>query len=780
MIDKKVEMIKLESEIANIREQLEKIPKHPTETKTRSWTEEQTPQTPHTVMTDLTDPSDPNRPSQNLADTLQSKQVLTSCIAVENLPEPTCNGGQTKSDPPAPQDPHKTPSLTPTEPPSNGSRDINHPINPSPNDTCLTLSPALTTSPSCTGGHRDPLSSTPGPLGPYKRSVACQSRGPSQGPLRSPSQLPCIKEKKFTKDHDTSSIGKSNYNKLEKSTSPPHPEARKQPQSPCSTAPRTGAPEPPGQPSSRSPPSPTSQENPKKIKNEGTILEQLEPLPPTHHPYIEAEQNPPPPQPPSRTAPGTWAPKPPGQKASRSPPSLGEKGKPEKKNSAMQLYKLETLPSPQLPHRAADIGPPPPPSSRPCSTAPGTWAPKPPGQQASRSPPSLGEKSKPEKKKSAMQLYKLARQLPDPPPPPSRTADPSPHPSRPCSTAPGTWAPEPPGQAASSSPPSLVQQDRTEKGKLELNRYKQLEPLPDPPPPPSNRAADPSPPLPPPPPRVCSTAPGRWASQSTQASVSSPPPGPTEKEKPKIKKLKINPWQPIESSPSGTPRWASSRTACTPAAGMRGSQPGQHQDCGRTSPRVSVPEIMKIENNSEHAWLDPPVLGREEGQLGQQLRQHQDAGRLREADAGENTVRSPFHRLERTAAKKRGHEDDSEIEQAEVKIAPKKVKNDEKFNEGGGHKAPEKSKIGEKLSTIKEKIAKYNRQANKKLQQDKPGQKTVKPGTSITTTTQQQQQHGGTTTTTTSKKKTTKGANLKIDGQQEITTLFKKLENNNK
>ena len=97
---------------------------------------------------------------------------------------------------------------------------------------------------------------------------------------------------------------------------------------------------------------------------------------------------------------------------------------------------------------------------------------------------------------------------------------------------------------------------------------------------------------------------------------------------------------------------------------------------------------MKIENNSEHAWLDPPVLGREEGQLGQQLRQHQDAGRLREADAGENTVRSPFHRLERTAAKKRGHEDDSEIEQAEVKIAPKKVKNDEKFNEGGGAQSP--------------------------------------------------------------------------------------------
>ena len=114
---------------------------------------------------------------------------------------------------------------------------------------------------------------------------------------------------------------------------------------------------------------------------------------------------------------------------------------------------------------------------------------------------------------------------------------------------------------------------------------------------------------------------------------------------------------------------------------------------------------MKIENNSEHAWLDPPVLGREEGQLGQQLRQHQDAGRLREADAGENTVRSPFHRLERTAAKKRGHEDDSEIEQAEVKIAPKKVKNDEKFNEGGGGTKPLKN----------QKLVKNSQPSKKKL-----------------------------------------------------------------
>ena len=106
------------------------------------------------------------------------------------------------------------------------------------------------------------------------------------------------------------------------------------------------------------------------------------------------------------------------------------------------------------------------------------------------------------------------------------------------------------------------------------------------------------------------------------------------------------------------------------------------------SPETSVPEKIKIENNSEHAWLDTPVLGREGGKLRQQHRHHQDAGRLREvreADARENTVSSPSHRLERTAAKKRGHEDDSEIE---VKIAPKKAKNKEKFNEGG-HKAPE-------------------------------------------------------------------------------------------
>ena len=105
---------------------------------------------------------------------------------------------------------------------------------------------------------------------------------------------------------------------------------------------------------------------------------------------------------------------------------------------------------------------------------------------------------------------------------------------------------------------------------------------------------------------------------------------------------------------------------------------------------------MKIENNSEHAWLDTPVLGREGGKLRQQHRHHQDAGRLREvreADARENTVSSPSHRLERTAAKKRGHEDDSEIEQAEVKIAPKKAKNEEKFNEGGGIKPLKNQKL---------------------------------------------------------------------------------------
>ena len=93
---------------------------------------------------------------------------------------------------------------------------------------------------------------------------------------------------------------------------------------------------------------------------------------------------------------------------------------------------------------------------------------------------------------------------------------------------------------------------------------------------------------------------------------------------------------------------------------------------------------MKLEINSETAWLDPPGLGREEGQLGQQRRQHRGAGRLREVDARENTVSSSSHRLARTAAKKRSHEDDSEIGQAEVRKAPKKAKNDEKFNGGGG------------------------------------------------------------------------------------------------
>ena len=416
--------------------------------------------------------------------------------------------------------PDTSPSLTITVPPCTGDRTSQLPPNPNslpnawihqeftvprPNGskTCLTPPTPSTTSPPCTGGRTDQAQTNPTLPGPARGLVACLSRGPSP----SLSRLPCIN--KFRNNHDTRSTKNPSDKKLESSPPPTSLPAGKTTPSPppprqSSTAPRTGASQPPGQPGSRSPPSLVQQEEPRKIKInlESKNWKQLETLPSSHLLHRAADIGPPPPPSsrPCSTAPGTWAPKPPGQQASRSPPSLGEKGKPEKKNSAMQLYKLETLPSPQLPHRAADIGPPPPPSSRPCSTAPGTWAPKPPGQQASRSPPSLGEKSKPEKKKSAMQLYKLARQLPDPPPPPSRTADPSPHPSRPCSTAPGTWAPEPPGQAASSSPPSLVQQDRTEKGKLELNRYKQLEPLPDPPPPPSNRAADPSPPLPPPPP----------------------------------------------------------------------------------------------------------------------------------------------------------------------------------------------------------------------------------------------------------------------------------------
>ena len=89
------------------------------------------------------------------------------------------------------------------------------------------------------------------------------------------------------------------------------------------------------------------------------------------------------------------------------------------------------------------------------------------------------------------------------------------------------------------------------------------------------------------------------------------------------KKLEMmNPWQPQESLPSQTPRWASSRTASTPAAGMRGSQPGPKQDCKNPTPEMnaSVSEKFKIKNYIEQARLDPPVLGREGGQHGQQHR----------------------------------------------------------------------------------------------------------------------------------------------------------------
>ena len=374
---------------------------------------------------------------------------------------------------------------------------------------------------------------------------------------------------------------------------------------------------------------------------------------------------PPPSSPPpglSSTAPRTGASQPPGQSGRRSPPSLVKQEDPRNSKIKLRSKYFEALPPSDLPHGTAEAGPPPPPRPRPCSTAPGSWATKPPGSQASRSPPSL---------------------------------DPGSHPTRPCRTAPGTWATEPPGPAACSSPSSLAQRSIPKKKNSILIWSKLLEPLPDPPPPPPDSAADLSPSLPPPPPRSCRTAPGRWAPQSPRASASSSPPGPIETEKPKTIGLKTKPWLPTEQSPSGTPRSASSTAASTPAAGTRGSQPGQQHDCGRPSPRAAVPEKIELEINSETAWLDPPGLGREEGQLGQQRRQHRGSGSLREADGRENPVSSSSNMLARTAAKKRNHEDDSEIGQAGVRIAPKKAKNDEKFNGGGGGLKPLKNqKLG--------------------------------------------------------------------------------------
>ena len=70
---------------------------------------------------------------------------------------------------------------------------------------------------------------------------------------------------------------------------------------------------------------------------------------------------------------------------------------------------------------------------------------------------------------------------------------------------------------------------------------------------------------------------------------------------------------------------------------------------------ASISEKFKIKNYIEQAHLDPPVLGREGGQHGQQHRLHQDKGHhreAREADATEGPVSSPSYRLARTAENK--------------------------------------------------------------------------------------------------------------------------------
>ena len=70
---------------------------------------------------------------------------------------------------------------------------------------------------------------------------------------------------------------------------------------------------------------------------------------------------------------------------------------------------------------------------------------------------------------------------------------------------------------------------------------------------------------------------------------------------------------------------------------------------------ASLSEKFKIKNYIEQARLDPPVLGREGGQHGQQHRLHQDKGHhreAREADDTEGPVSSPSYRLARSAENK--------------------------------------------------------------------------------------------------------------------------------
>ena len=125
--------------------------------------------------------------------------------------------------------------------------------------------------------------------------------------------------------------------------------------------------------------------------------------------------------------------------------------------------------------------------------------------------------------------------------------------------------------------------------------------------------------------------------------------------------------QPPVSSPSPTPCWIGSG----PAAGSRGDQPEQPSD------GIEKPENEKLYTKVKPSKLNLPAPDRATEQHGP-LHHRQQApgcrGEAQEGAAREGRSCSPTVWLERTAATKRGYEDDSENGKAENTIAPKKMK----------------------------------------------------------------------------------------------------------
>ena len=101
----------------------------------------------------------------------------------------------------------------------------------------------------------------------------------------------------------------------------------------------------------------------------------------------------------------------------------------------------------------------------------------------------------------------------------------------------------------------------------------------------------------------------------------------------------------------------------------------------------------------EQASQHPPGLDRDADQQGDQHQKQQGLGHrgeAREDAARRGTGSLGTHWLARTAATKRGYEDDSENGKKEIMIAPKKAREDIENYLGGGGKRPLKNEKLEK------------------------------------------------------------------------------------